>query len=113
MSEILMNDGCIVESAADGQEVLDMLQSRTYDLLLSDIKMPKRNGYEIYSVVREKFPNMPVILMTAFGYDPNHSIVQARQKGLETVLFKPFKVTTLRREIRKALEAGAAANKPS
>ena len=52
---------------------------------------------------------LPVILMTAFGYDPDHSIVKARKKGLEVVLFKPFKVTVLRREIRKALLAGQRA----
>ena len=109
MSDILAKDGCIVDTAADGGEVLEMIEKAPYDLILSDIKMPKRDGYEIYSYVREKFPDMPVILMTAFGYDPNHSIVQARQKGLEVVLFKPFKVTVLRNAIRKAIEAGAAA----
>jgi len=110
MSDVLAKDGCIVETAADGLEAIEMIDSRPdYDLVLSDIKMPKRTGYEIYSHIREKFPNMPVILMTAFGYDPNHSIVQARIKGLEVVLFKPFKVTVLRKNIRKALMAGEEA----
>ncbi len=113
MSEILSKDGCIVEVAADGEEAVQLIEKAPFDLVLSDIKMPKRDGYEIYSWVREKHPNMPVILMTAFGYDPNHSIVQARQKGLEVVLFKPFKVTVLRNAIRKALEAGAAASGPT
>ncbi len=109
MSDILSKDGCIVDVASDGEEAVAMLDKQPYDLLLSDIKMPKLDGYQIYSHVREKLPNLPVILMTAFGYDPNHSIVQARQKGLEVVLFKPFKVTVLRNAIRKAIEAGAAA----
>ena len=107
MSDVLAKDGCIVETAADGLEAIEMIDANPqYDLVLSDIKMPKKSGYEIYSHIREKFPDMPVILMTAFGYDPNHSIVQARMKGLEVVLFKPFKVTVLRNNIRKALMAG-------
>ena len=44
-----------------------------------------------------------MILMTGFGYDPNHSIVRARKEGLSAVLFKPFKVDQLMHEIRSAL----------
>ena len=110
MSDVLSKHGCIVETAADGLEAMEMIDSHeTYDLVLSDIKMPKKSGYEIYSHIRETFPDMPVILMTAFGYDPSHSIVQAREKGLEVVLFKPFKVTALRKAIHKALLAGTEA----
>ncbi|HUW56152.1 MAG TPA: response regulator [Planctomycetota bacterium] len=110
MSDVLAKDGCIVETAADGLEAVEMIDAReTYDLILSDIKMPKKDGYEIYSHIRDRFPDMPVILMTAFGYDPSHSIVRAREKGLEVVLFKPFKVTALRKAIRDALLAGGEA----
>jgi DNA-binding NtrC family response regulator len=49
-----------------------------------------------------------VILMTGFGYDPNHSIVRASQEGLQAVLFKPFKVDQLLAEVRKALSAAPA-----
>ena len=48
---------------------------------------------------------MPVIFMTGFGYDPNHSIIRAHQEGLTAVLFKPFKVEQLLGEIRNALHA--------
>ncbi len=45
---------------------------------------------------------VPVILMTGFGYDPNHCIVPASQEGLAAVLFKPFKVDQLLTEVRRA-----------
>ena len=48
--------------------------------------------------------NLPVILMTGFGYDPNHCIVRASQEGLQAVLFKPFKVDQFLDEVRKALQ---------
>jgi hypothetical protein len=44
-----------------------------------------------------------VLLMTGFGYDPHHSIVRASQEGLACVLFKPFEVSHLLNEVRKAL----------
>jgi len=110
MRDILTREGCVVDVAADGLEAVNMLAKDTsFDLVLSDIKMPKLDGYEVYGRIREMYPGMPVILMTAFGYDPGHSIVKARQQGLEVVLFKPFKVTVLRREIHKALVAGQRA----
>ena len=47
----------------------------------------------------QRHPSTPVILMTGFGYDPNHSIVRASQEGLQAVLFKPFKVDQLIAEV--------------
>ena len=48
-----------------------------------------------YRRLREAQPNARVILMTAYGYDPSHTIVKARQDGLRFVLFKPFRVDQL------------------
>ena len=73
------------------------------DLILSDIKMPGKNGYEIFAAAKDKSADLQVMLMTGFGYDPNHSIVRARKEGLAAVLFKPFKVDQLLGEIHKAL----------
>ena len=110
MRDILTREGCVVEVAGDGLAAVEMLRKDpSFDLVLSDIKMPKMNGYEVYDRIRDLYPEMPVILMTAFGYDPDHSIMKARRQGLEVVLFKPFKVTVLRREIHKALVAGQRA----
>jgi DNA-binding NtrC family response regulator len=80
--------------------------------VLSDIKMPHRNGYEIFAAARRRREDLPVILMTGFGYDPNHSIVRASQEGLASVLFKPFKVDQLLDEVRKALRGVTPSNSP-
>lgn len=42
--------------------------------------------------------------MTAYGYDPTHSIVRARQEGLEAVLYKPFRAETLKKTLKQALQ---------
>ncbi len=87
--------GCIVETARDGQEALTMARLSTYDAILADIRLPDLSGYDMFHGLREAQPQARVILMTAYGYDPSHSIVKARQEGLRFVLFKPFRVDQL------------------
>jgi DNA-binding NtrC family response regulator len=65
--------------------------------------MPGRNGYQIFAAAKDRQADCPVILMTGFGYDPNHSIIRARREGLAGVLFKPFKVDQLLSDLRTAL----------
>jgi DNA-binding NtrC family response regulator len=77
--------------------------SAAYDLVLSDIRMPGKSGYEVFAAVKDVDADCPVILMTGFGYDPSHSIIRARREGLAAVLFKPFKVDQLLSEIRRAI----------
>ncbi len=89
----------------NGARAIDLLtaQGAGFELVLSDIRMPDRNGYEVFAASKKRFPDAPVILMTGFGYDPHHSIVRASQEGLQSVLFKPFEVRRLLDEVGKAL----------
>ncbi|NIA07322.1 MAG: response regulator [Actinobacteria bacterium] len=103
IGDLLRRFGCSVDSVAEGNKAVEMINKNDYDLILSDIKMPGKNGYEIFAAAKNKNQDLPVILMTGFGYDPNHSIVRARKEGLAAVLFKPFKVDQLLGEIRKAV----------
>lgn len=108
ISDVLINYGCEVETARDGEEAVCMLGARSYDLVFSDIRMPGKSGYDVFAAAKERNPKCPVILMTGFGYDPNHSIIRARQEGLHAVLFKPFKVEQLLSEVRSALAGPAS-----
>jgi len=101
--DVLKKFGCNVTICKDGYEAISLIEQQPFDLIISDIKMPHRNGYEIYAAAHRANEDMPVILMTGFGYDPNHSIVRATQEGLSSVLFKPFKVDQLLGEARKAI----------
>ena len=102
--DILRKCGAVVTVTSNGSEAIAELEQRSFDLVVSDIKMPDKTGYDIFAAARRRSEIIPVILMTGFGYDPNHSIVRASQEGLQAVLFKPFKVAQLLSEIRKALE---------
>jgi CheY-like chemotaxis protein len=105
ISDVLRKYHVNVAVAANGSEAIALLEKNEYELVLSDIKMPDKTGYEVFAAVRRHHSSTPVILMTGFGYDPNHSIVRASQEGLQAVLFKPFKVNQLIAEVRKALQS--------
>jgi len=97
-----------VTVVANGAQAIAKIEGEEFDLVLSDIKMPDKTGYDVFAAARKKGTVLPVILMTGFGYDPNHSIVRASQEGLQAVLFKPFKVEQLLTEVRKALSAAVS-----
>jgi two-component system, sensor histidine kinase SagS len=106
IGDVLTNRGCSVVVCKDGAEAMEALKTAGaggFDLIVSDIRMPDHNGYEIFASSHKFNPKAPVILMTGFGYDPHHSIVRASQEGLQSVLFKPFQVERLLDEVRKAL----------
>jgi two-component system, sensor histidine kinase SagS len=109
ISDILRKYHANVTLAATGAEAVDRIQNADFDLVISDIKMPDKTGYDVFAAARKKSACLPVILMTGFGYDPNHCIVRASQEGLQTVLFKPFRVDQLLAEVRKAIQQTANA----
>ncbi|MCC7146530.1 MAG: response regulator [Phycisphaeraceae bacterium] len=113
LADVLRKHGAQIDLCKDGYEAVNTLEQHHFDLVISDIKMPYRNGYEIFAAARRCRENLPVILMTGFGYDPNHSIVRASQEGLCGVMFKPFKVDQLIEEICKALGIVNPKNDPT
>jgi CheY-like chemotaxis protein len=104
ISDILRKYQALVTMVANGGEAISRIEQNDFDLVISDIKMPDRSGYDVFAAARKHSQTVPVILMTGFGYDPHHSIVRASHEGLQAVLFKPFKVDQLLSEIRKALQ---------
>ena len=101
--ELLGRHGCEVETAHNGEEALMMVRSFQYDVVLVDIRLPDMTGFECFCAIKEGRADLPVILMTGFGYDPGHSIVKARERGCKSVLYKPFRVHQLLDEIEKAV----------
>ncbi|OGD75309.1 MAG: hypothetical protein A2Y64_03450 [Candidatus Coatesbacteria bacterium RBG_13_66_14] len=104
LAEYLTKEGFAVETAVDGDEVVrKATQGPPWDVVVTDIMMPKKTGYEVYSEIRERCPGTAVILMTGFGYDPTHSLLKARGDGLKVVLFKPFEPRVVRDKILEVL----------
>ncbi|MCH9021152.1 MAG: response regulator [Planctomycetes bacterium] len=104
ISDVVQKFGMLTDIACDGREAISLIAQRHYDLIISDIKLPFASGYEVFDAAQKTHRAIPVILMTGFGYDPNHSIVRANREGLAAVLYKPFKIDQLMTEIRQALD---------
>ncbi len=96
-AEFLRHFGLEVDTAEDGEQAIRLIKENDYDLVISDIKMPKATGYDVFHAAKTKNPNVNVLLMTAFGYDPDHTVVKAAREGLEGVFFKekPFDMSKL------------------
>ena len=95
--------GCEVEAVQNATAACAMLRNYHYDVVLTDIRLSDANGYECFRKLREINSHVPIIMMTAFGYDVSHSIVKARQEGLKAVLYKPFRRAQMLDEVEKAV----------
>lgn len=112
IADVLRKYHANVTSCFSGQQAIDRINDGLYDLVLTDISMPDKSGYDVFLAASktERPPN--VIMMTGFGYDPSHCIVRASQAGLQAVLYKPFRVERLLEEVRKALRSRQSAEGP-
>lgn len=107
LKDLLEVDGCLVQVADNGAQALEALERERFDLLLSDVVMPKMDGHELYLRVRAAYPDMPVLMMTAFHYDKDHIIKRSRMEGLEGVIFKkPVDPERLRQVIAESVGRG-------
>jgi two-component system, sensor histidine kinase SagS len=105
--ELLGRFGCNVETAHNAEECFLLARSYHYDAVIADIRLPDHSGSQVFTQLRQIDPHLPVILLTGYGYDPGHSIVKARQAGLKSVLYKPFRVDQLVAELETAFASPA------
>ena len=87
--KILTREGYQVDTAIDGEEALEKLAQKQYHLLVSDIKMPRINGFELLREVKSKYPEIGVIMMTAYG--DSFSVKDSLLLGADEYITKPFK----------------------
>jgi DNA-binding NtrC family response regulator len=88
LSAILGRAGYDVEVAADGDEALRKLETATFDLLLTDQRLPRMDGLELLDRARRVRPDLAVVLMTAYG--TVSTAVEAMKRGASDYLTKPF-----------------------
>ncbi|MHB0959200.1 MAG: response regulator [Pirellulaceae bacterium] len=102
--------GCEVETAHEGREALLMVRHRmAFDVIIADIRLPDMTGYELLLKLMELMDRVPLILMSSFGWDPGHSIVNARRAGLHprAILYKPFRLEQLLETVETILDVHA------
>ncbi len=89
LSKILGRDGYILLTAEDGEEALQIMESRQVDIVITDIKMPKLDGFELLKETKIRRPNTTVIIMTAYG--DTYTVKDALLLGADEYVTKPFK----------------------
>ncbi|MEZ5315387.1 MAG: sigma-54 dependent transcriptional regulator [Chlamydiales bacterium] len=108
LEEALQKKGLSVDAVENGKEGLLLLKKNTYDLVITDMKMPGISGIEVLKKIREWSPQTLVLVMTAFGTIEN--AVEAMRLGAFNYLLKPFTPDTLEALINKAAEHNALIN---
>jgi DNA-binding NtrC family response regulator len=101
LQEALSREGYTVDVYTSGKEALKKDLSQ-YDLLMSDIRMPEIDGLQFLHHVREKWPELPVILMTAYG--SLETTMEALRLGAWDYISKPFSPEAIRTMVQKVLD---------
>ena len=101
-NRILTEEGYAIESAFTGQEGFTKMEEETYDLVITDLKMPGISGMEALKKIKEDNPNVGIIMIT--GYSTAETAVEAMKLGAFDYLPKPFTPDELTAVVSKALE---------
>ncbi len=102
LSIMLRKHGYQVDVAGSGEEALDKIERELYDLVITDLSMPRIDGMTVLQRVKDVSPTTAVILVTA--YATTESAIEAMKRGAYDYIIKPFKVDELKIIIENALE---------
>ena len=101
LSKELVYQGYEVCTAVDGEDAISMLQRNSFDLILLDIKMPRRNGFEVLKVIKERYPMTKVVMLTGFGDLKN--AIESRKLGADNFIAKPYDLVDLLSTVERLL----------
>lgn len=102
LSIMLKRAGYDISVASDGDEAIARIEKELFDLVITDLKMPKVGGLDVLKAVKDASPDSVVLLITAFA--SAESAVEAMKLGAYDYLTKPFQVDEVQLIIRNALE---------
>ncbi len=100
---MLKKEGYEITLAEDGQKAKDLLTKKSFDMIVSDLQMPHVTGIELLKHVKESYPDIVFMLITAFG--TTETAVEAMKMGAYDYLTKPFKIDEVRLNIQNALRS--------
>jgi DNA-binding NtrC family response regulator len=100
-AETLEMEGYRTSQAQTGDEALSRLRAQSHDLLIIDVRMPGMSGLEVTRTVHQKYPALPIIVMTAFG--SIETAIEAIQEGAFDFVSKPINLDVLKKTVSRAL----------
>jgi DNA-binding NtrC family response regulator len=101
LSAELEGEGYQIASAADGQEAINILATKEFDLILLDIKMPNVDGFEVLKYVKEHCPKTKVVMLTGFADLKN--AIESKKLGAEDFVSKPYDLVDLLTTVERVL----------
>jgi len=102
LAEFLGMEGYVVRTAEDGSSALAELARSHYDLVISDLKMPRMGGMELLEAMNKVAPNALTVIMTGFG--TVETAIDAMKRGAYDYILKPFKVEEVTMIVQRGLE---------
>ncbi|MEW6088567.1 MAG: response regulator [bacterium] len=90
IKDIFLKMDCCVDIASDGEKGFQLINEDSYDLVVTDLKLPGKSGFEILEALKDINPRTKVIIITAYG-EPN-STEDANRRGAFSCLKKPFRM---------------------
>src|SRR5271168_2488090 len=102
LSDFLTMEGYVVRTVEDGAQALTELERRSYNLVISDLKMPGMGGLELLERIDELKVNIVSVIMTGFG--TVETAIEAMKKGAYDYILKPFKIEEVVRVVQRGLE---------
>ena len=108
--DALCFEGYEVLEAGDGEVAVDKAVNLAVDLVLLDLVMPRRHGLDVLALVRERRPQLPVIVLTAMGGEPDR--VRGLRLGADDYVVKPFSVAELLARVEAVLRRSAERPEP-
>ena len=102
LADFLGMEGYVVRTAEDGQAALGELNQAHYDLVISDLKMPRMGGIELLEQIGKAAPNALTVIMTGFG--TVETAIDAMKRGAYDYILKPFKVEEVIHVVQRGLE---------
>lgn len=109
-AKILSQEGYDTANAFTGREGIELARSYRPSLVILDIRLPDISGLEVFAVIHELFPKLPVIIITAFG--STETAIGAIKSGAYDYIYKPFDVPQMLALIEKGLIAGRCMSTP-
>ncbi|HZW82000.1 MAG TPA: sigma-54 dependent transcriptional regulator [Candidatus Deferrimicrobium sp.] len=103
LTRVLVKQGYLVETAVNGEEVLNKVREKEFQVLIMDIRMPKLDGMEAFKLLRRDHPALNIIMMTAFS--TAETTLEAMRLGAFDYLTKPFDLAQIKAVISKAVNS--------
>ncbi len=97
IADFLSIYGYHVFTACDGYDALELMGSKGMDIVVSDIHMPRMDGFTLMTEIKNRYPDVPIILITGFGVSEAEKM--AFENGADAFVAKPFHLKDLKRVI--------------